>query len=75
MKAMAMILLITSLPIGAGAAVCADGVWRAGCVGPHGAAVVHKPYYRPYDHRIRCADGIYRSVCKGPNGAAVERHY
>jgi hypothetical protein len=27
----------------ASAAVCADGVWRAGCVGPRGAVVVRKP--------------------------------
>ena len=27
----------------ASAAVCADGVWRAGCVGPRGAVVVKKP--------------------------------
>jgi hypothetical protein len=31
----------------ANAVVCARGVYRAGCVGPHGAAVVHRhPYYR-----------------------------
>jgi len=27
----------------AAAAVCADGVWRAGCAGPRGAVVVRKP--------------------------------
>ena len=27
----------------ASAAVCADGVWRAGCAGPRGAVVVRKP--------------------------------
>ncbi|MFO1110736.1 MAG: hypothetical protein U1E61_16270 [Bradyrhizobium sp.] len=27
----------------ASAAVCADGVWRAGCAGPNGAVVVRKP--------------------------------
>jgi len=31
----------------ANAVVCARGVYRAGCVGPHGAVVVHpRPYYR-----------------------------
>lgn len=31
----------------ANAVVCARGVYRAGCVGPRGAAVVHRaPYYR-----------------------------
>jgi hypothetical protein len=27
----------------ANAVVCARGVYRAGCVGPHGAVVVHRP--------------------------------
>jgi hypothetical protein len=26
------------------AVTCANGVYRAGCVGPNGAAVVRKPY-------------------------------
>jgi hypothetical protein len=31
----------------ANAVVCARGVYRAGCVAPHGAVVVHRhPYYR-----------------------------
>jgi len=29
----------------ASAAVCAAGVYRAGCVGVRGAAVVHRPLY------------------------------
>jgi hypothetical protein len=29
----------------ASAAVCAAGVYRAGCVGVRGAAVVHRPVY------------------------------
>jgi hypothetical protein len=29
------------------AVVCARGVFRAGCVGPHGAVVVRRPYVRP----------------------------
>ena len=28
--------------VDANAVVCARGVYRAGCVGPHGAAVVHR---------------------------------
>jgi hypothetical protein len=33
------------------AAVCGRGAFRAGCVGRHGAVVVHRrPYYRPYRH-------------------------
>jgi hypothetical protein len=30
----------------ANAVVCARGVYRAGCVGVRGAAVVHRPVYR-----------------------------
>jgi hypothetical protein len=30
----------------ADAVVCARGVYRAGCVGPRGAAVVHRPVAR-----------------------------
>lgn len=30
------------------AVVCARGVYRAGCVGPRGAAVVHRPPVRCY---------------------------
>jgi hypothetical protein len=30
----------------ASAVVCAAGVYRAGCVGVHGAAVVHRPVAR-----------------------------
>ena len=55
------------------AAACANGVYRAGCVGPNGAAVVHKaPRYRPH-HSVSCANGVYRAGCVGPNGAAVVR--
>ena len=54
------------------AAACANGVYRAGCVGPNGAAVVHKaPRTKP--HSVSCANGIYRAGCVGPNGAAVVR--
>ena len=60
------------------AAVCANGVYRAGCAGPNGAAVVRKPY--PYHGSayyrrppVSCASGPYRAGCAGPNGAAVVR--
>ena len=54
------------------AAACANGVYRAGCVGPNGAAAVHKaPPTRP--HTVTCANGVYRAGCAGPNGAAVVR--
>ena len=39
----AMVGTIAFIPGNASAAVCADGVWRAGCAGPRGAVVVRKP--------------------------------
>lgn len=54
------------------AASCVNGVYRAGCVGPNGTAVVHKaPAYRKPP--VHCANGVYRAGCVGPNGAAVVR--
>ncbi len=35
----------------ANAVVCARGVYRAGCAGPRGAAVVHRPAVRCYYRR------------------------
>lgn len=73
------------MPLAAMAAVCANGVYNAGCVGPNGAAVVHKPvygrpppYYRPPSYyrppgSVTCVNGVYRAGCAGPNGAAVVR--
>ncbi len=68
----------------ASAAACANGVYRAGCVGPNGAVGVHKGYYAhgryyPYRpppppvHAGGCAAGVYRAGCAGPNGAVVVR--
>ena len=54
------------------AAACANGVYRAGCVGPNGAAVVRKPAY-PTKPAVSCANGVRRAGCVGPNGAAVVR--
>jgi hypothetical protein len=48
----------------ANAVVCAAGVYRAGCVGPHGAAVVHRPYYRPVYHRPYCYWRAGVRVCR-----------
>ncbi len=45
-------LAMTVFAADANAVVCARGVYRAGCVGPHGAAVVH-----------RCAHVMGRRVC------------
>jgi hypothetical protein len=52
-------------------AACANGVYRAGCAGPNGAAVVHKS--TPAKPAVSCAKGVYRAGCVGPNGAAVVR--
>lgn len=56
----------------ANAYVCARGVYRAGCAGPHGAVVARRPYHPPY-YRHGCAAGPYRAGCAGPNGAVVVR--
>jgi len=64
-------LVTLGMPQTAHAATCANGVYRAGCVGPNGAVVVHK---RPPPPRtVTCANGVYRAGCVGPNGAAVIR--
>jgi hypothetical protein len=68
-----------TVPATAQAAACAAGVYRAGCVGPHGAVVAHRPppayYHRPpaYYHRppvhynrppaVACGAGPYRAGC------------
>jgi hypothetical protein len=56
------------------AVVCAKGVYRAGCAGPNGAAVVRRP---PPRANVTCAKGVYRAGCVGPNGGAavVRRPY
>ena len=36
--------LMAALPVEANAVVCARGVYRAGCAGPHGAVGVHRGY-------------------------------
>jgi beta-phosphoglucomutase-like phosphatase (HAD superfamily) len=58
MKSVVSALLALGLIAGtvaeANALVCARGVYRAGCAGYHGAAVVHRPYaaavVRPAPH-------------------------
>ncbi len=65
--------LLSAMPSGAGAVTCANGVYRAGCVGPNGAAAVRKqPVVRP-PATVNCVNGVYRAGCAGPNGAAVVR--
>jgi hypothetical protein len=57
----------------ASAVSCANGVYRAGCVGPNGAAVTRKPYAPPSPTSTACARGVYCAGCVGPNEAAVVR--
>jgi hypothetical protein len=76
--------ILALMPSDALAIECANGVYRAGCVGPNGAAAVKKAppaaYVHPpraaYAHppgSVTCAKGVYRAGCAGPNGAAVVR--
>jgi hypothetical protein len=55
------------------AVTCANGVYRAGCAGPNGAAVVRKAPVYHAKPRVTCANGVYRAGCVGPRGAAVVR--
>ncbi|HEX9168343.1 MAG TPA: hypothetical protein VF886_05360 [Roseiarcus sp.] len=41
------VLLLAALPVEANAVVCARGVYRAGCVGPHGAVATTRPVVAP----------------------------
>jgi hypothetical protein len=66
-------LVVLATPQAAHAMACANGVYRAGCVGPNGAAVVHKR--PPPPKTVTCANGVYRAGCAGPNGAAVVKKY
>ncbi len=60
------------------AASCVNGVYRAGCTGPNGAAVVHKttPTYHAKP-AVACVNGVHRAGCVGSNGrtAAVRKTY
>jgi hypothetical protein len=54
----------------ASAAVCARGVYRAGCAGPRGAVVAVRPVARVVAPRpvvvaprVVCARGVYRAGC------------
>jgi hypothetical protein len=49
--ALTVATFVSTLLVGhtqANAVVCARGVYRAGCVGPHGAVVVHRHHYYRY---------------------------
>ncbi|WP_298422452.1 hypothetical protein [Rhodoblastus sp.] len=43
-------MIVADMPA-ANAVVCARGVYRAGCAGPRGAAVVRRPPVRCWWHR------------------------
>lgn len=66
--------VLALMPSESRAVTCVNGAYRAGCVGPNGAAVVAKPpvYARPRGS-VTCVNGVYRAGCAGPNGAAVVR--
>lgn len=67
-------LAVAGLASQAEAAGCANGVYRAGCAGPNGAAVVRKPATTaPHTGTVNCAAGVYHAGCAGPNGAVVTR--
>src|SRR5689334_12975096 len=68
-----LLLGMASVPNEAGAVACAAGVYRAGCAGPNGAAVVRRPpyyahggYYHHggyYGHRGYYGRGSYGRTC------------
>jgi hypothetical protein len=63
-------LILALCAIDASAVECAAGVYRAGCVGPNGAATTTRPaaaVHHPAGS-VRCADGVYRTACTGPHG-------
>jgi hypothetical protein len=66
-------LVVLASPQAAYAVACANGVYRAGCVGPNGAAVVRQR--PPPPKAVTCANGAYHAGCVGPNGAAVIKKY
>jgi hypothetical protein len=66
-------LLVLATPQTGYAVACANGVYRAGCLGPNGAAVVHKR--PPPPKTVTCANGVSHAGCVGPNGGAVIKKY
>jgi len=73
MTTLGLTVAVLATPEPAGAITCANGVYRAGCAGPNGAAAVHKAPPPPPRGTVTCANGVYRAGCAGPNGAAVIR--
>jgi len=56
--------LFTALATEADAAACAAGPYRAGCAGPRGAVVTHRPYARPVHAAPRCYWRAGVRVCR-----------
>lgn len=59
----------------ANAVVCARGVYRAGCAGPHGAVVGHRGYYGGVYRGGVYRGGVYRGGVYHRGGARVYRRY
>ena len=74
MKTIALAALMVGMLLAtvadANAVVCARGVYRAGCAGAHGAAVVHRPYGYGGAAVVRPGYGAY---CRWVNGVRVCR--
>jgi hypothetical protein len=73
--AFGLFAVVFAAPEPARAVTCANGVYRAGCAGPNGAALVRKRPPPPPHGTVTCANGVYRAGCAGPNGAAVVKKY
>jgi hypothetical protein len=56
--------LFAALATEANAAACAAGAYHAGCVGPRGAVVTHRPYARPIAVAPRCYWRAGVRVCR-----------
>jgi hypothetical protein len=59
-----MLGLFATLAPEANAAACAAGPYRAGCVGPRGVVVAHRPYARPVVVAPRCVWRAGVRVCR-----------
>ena len=77
MKALVAGLLAVGLLAGsvaeANAVVCARGVYRAGCAGPHGAVVGHRPYGYGYGYHGGAAVVRPAPYCYWRNGVRICR--
>jgi hypothetical protein len=68
----AVLILLAGTGSSAGAATCAAGQYRAGCVGPNGAvAAGPNGVHGASTAKPTCAAGVYRAGCVGPHVAVV----